>query len=103
MNLTKIVLLVAIIGLLLYDAFVGMLGQPTESQQLRDWAHVSVCLPFVAGFLLAHWFLPRRKVNGSVWTNAAVIIVLLAIWDIAWLISGRHDMPVYRYAGFWAL
>jgi hypothetical protein len=103
MNLTKVILLIVIFGLLIYDGFVGLLGQPTESQVLRDWGHVSVCLPFVAGFLLGHWFLPRRNPSGSAWGNAAVILIVLGAWDLYWLISGRTDCPFYRYPGFYAL
>jgi peptidoglycan/LPS O-acetylase OafA/YrhL len=103
MNLTKWILLAVIFGLLAYDGMVGLFHQPTESQVLRDWGHVSTCLPFVAGFLLGHWFLPRRKPYGSAWINAAVIIVVLGIWDLYWFFSGHVNMPVYRYAGWYAI
>jgi hypothetical protein len=103
MSVTKLVLLGTIFGLLGYDAFVAVLHEPTESQVLRDWGHVSTCLPFVAGFLLGHWFLPRQNPSGSAWGNAAILILALGAWDLWWFFTGRTDCPFYRYPGFYAI
>lgn len=106
MNLTKIVLLSAIFGLLIYDAFVGTLGVPTESQVLRDWALQSVTLPFTAGFLLGHWFFPRKEVDYSAWVFAAIFLLAFGAWDIYWFynnLPGTMPNVWYRYPGWYAL
>lgn len=100
--ITKLLLVAVIVGLIVYDAFAGSLGQPTESSVLRDWARDWTILPFIAGFLLTHWFAPRPHADVSGWMWALPIMVVLLGIDVYWNIWGT-GIPAWRYSLWYAL
>lgn len=102
MTLTHWVLIATIVALIAYDAIVATIGQPTESQILRDWGQKRVALPFTAGFLAAHWFMNRNSQWPSGWMLALPIILALVGWDVWW---NHKDRPRvwYRWPGLWLL
>lgn len=102
MNLTQILLITVIVGLIVYDVFAGKLGQPTESSALRDWGRHFTTLPFTAGFLLSHWFVNTTHLWASGWMLALPILFILSLWDLFWNVEKKDLSPWYRYPGLWA-
>lgn len=99
--ITKLIIAAIIVGLIVWDVFAGQLGQPTESSVLRDWARDWTLLPFMAGFLLTHWFAPRVNANVSGWMFAIPFMVGLTALDLYWNIKGLA--PVWwRYSMLYA-
>lgn len=101
--ITEIITVASIIGLIVYDVFAMKIGQPTESMVLRDWGRDWTLLPFVAGFLLGHWFGPRQVVTSSAWMYALPILGVLLAVDIFWNIKFHGVYPFWRYSLFYAL
>ena len=100
--ITKLIVALTIVGLIVYDAFAGSLGQPTESQVLRDWARDWTLLPFIAGFLVGHWFAPRQVVSYSAWGFCLPIFGILLAIDIYFNVK-QLAPPAWRYSLFYAL
>lgn len=103
MTVTGWVIVGTIVLLLGYDAIVGLIKQPTESQVLRDWGWRWNTLPFCAGFLLGHWFFPRVAVSFTAWGYAIPILLILLVWDIAWWQIKGDERAWYRWPGWYAL
>lgn len=55
---TKVVLLVAVVGLSIWTAITGLFGTPGSSisGHIRDYGHAYPVVPYSLGFLLGHWF-----------------------------------------------
>lgn len=109
MNLTQILLVLVILGLIAYDVIAGKLGQPTESAVLRDWARDWTILPFTAGFLLGHWFGPHVHADVSGWMWALPIMGVLLGIDVYWNVIRPQKIrlvappPWWRYSLWYAL
>lgn len=103
MNLTQLLIVLVIIGLLAYDAFAPKLGQPTESQVLRGWAIKWNVLPFCAGILLGHWFFWSDHPWSKGWMYALPSILIVLAYDIFLNLKGMTDKHWLRYPGLWAL
>lgn len=101
---TEIVVAATTVGLLAYDVIALKVGQPTESMVLRDWARSWTLLPFVAGFLLGHWFGPRQDPSFSAWAYALPIMALLLVGDVVWNVwFSSGEVPWWRYSLWYAL
>jgi hypothetical protein len=101
--LTKLIVSLTIVGLIVYDVFAGSLGQPTESSVLRDWARDWSILPFIAGFLVGHWFAPRQIVDVSVWTFMLPVFAILIIIDLIMYFKYSGYYPGWRYSLWYVL
>lgn len=101
--LTKLIVALTIVALIVYDAFAMQLGQPTESMVLRDWARDWTILPFIAGFLLGHWFGPRQNVSYSAWGFCLPIMITLLIVDIVMNLKYSGQTFAWRYSLWYAL
>lgn len=88
MNLTQGIIIGVIVALIVYDVFAGRLGQPTESQVLRDWSRNWTIMPFMAGLLMTHWFAPRAHPDISGWGWCLPMMALLIGVDIGWNVWG---------------
>jgi len=82
-----------------FDVWLTQNGGPTESQVLRDLSYQFNILPFVVGFLLSHWFMPKRNIWKSGWMMAVPIMVLIGVLDFIY--GSRSDLW-FRYPGIWA-
>lgn len=100
--ITKLVVALTTVLLLAYDVIAGKIGQPTESMVLRDWGRDWTILPFIAGFLLGHWFGPRQNVSFSAWGFALPILAVLLVTDIVWNLKGLPP-TAWRYSLWYAL
>lgn len=81
--ITKLVVALTAVLLIAYDVVCGpWFNNPTESMVLRDWSKDWTILPFIAGFLLSHWFLPLKSINSSAWGFALPIFAVLFIIDL---------------------
>jgi len=87
-NITQLLIVATIVGLIAYDVIAGANGQPTESAVLRDWSVRWTLLPFVAGFLSSHWFAPRAHADVSGWMWALPAMVILLGIDLVWNLKG---------------
>jgi hypothetical protein len=97
--ITELVLWQVILELLIYDVVALKIGQPTESMVLRDWARDWTVLPFIAGFLSAHWFAPRQNVSWSAWGFALPILGALLIGDLIWNLKfAQNPIPWWRFS-----
>lgn len=96
----QIIIIIAIVGLLGYSACAASKGKVTISQQLRDWSLKWTCLPFCAGVLATHWFMPLDKTLGLGWMVLLPVILLLLVWDIVWN-QKQRERVLYRYPGVW--
>jgi len=102
MNITELVILFTIVGLIAYDVIAGANGQPTESAVLRDYSVRWTILPFVAGFLLTHWFAPREHHDVSGWMWALPPMGILLTIDIIWNVKGLPRVW-WRWPFFYAI
>lgn len=82
MNVTQMLILMITAILLIYDVYAMPLGQPTESMVFREWAWKANTVPFIWGFLMGHWFMPRQHVSTSGWMYALPIMVSLIVYDV---------------------
>lgn len=98
MNLTQIILISVVVGLIVYN----IPAVPKESQVLRDWGRRYNALPFCGGFLLGHWWVNHNNLWRSGWMLALPIILGLVGWDYYWN-SKPRDWKWYRYSGLWAV
>lgn len=103
MNLTQGAVIGVIVALIVYDVFAGKIGQPTESQVLRDWAKNWTIMPFMAGLLLTHWFAPRAHPDISGWGWCLPMMALLIGVDIGWNYWGRALLNDRTYNPAWVL
>lgn len=101
--LTKLIVIGVIVGLIVYDVVALKIGQPTESMILRNWGLDWTLLPFIAGFLLAHWFAPVKQYNQSAWMYALPIFALLLSVDLFMYFKHSGYYPVWRYPLWYAL
>ena len=101
--ITQIFLVVLIVGVILMDVVFAKNGLPTESMVLRDWARNWSILPFVAGFLLAHWFAPLRTPIGGAWGYALPIFAILLGIDIYMNLAHPGYYPAWRHSLWYAL
>lgn len=104
-EITKIVVVSVIVGLIGYDVICPSIGQPTESMVLRNWARDWSLLPFCAGILTAHWFAPQRQIDISGWMWNLPIMGILIGTDIGWNLWGNSihtdlTYPWWRFP-FW--
>ena len=100
--ITKALIISVIIILIAWDIFAYSLGNSTESTVLRDWSWDWTLLPFVAGFLLTHWFFPRSKTSKTGWMYAIPIFIVLLSFDLIWHKYGIDPRPWFRYPGVYA-
>ena len=103
LNLTQWIVIAVIVGLLAYDVIVGKIHQPTESTVIRDWGWKFNTFAFTAGFLIGHWFLPRKVVSFTAWGYALPILGGLMAFDIFWMIKYKSERRWFRWPGWWAL
>jgi len=101
--ITQIFVACLIIGTILMDVVFAKHGLPTESMVLRDWARNWSILPFVAGFLLAHWFLPLKTPIGGAWGYALPIFALLIGIDLYMNLVHPNYYPAWRYPMIYAI
>jgi hypothetical protein len=85
------------------DVWLNANGGPTESQVLRDWGMAMTFFPHLVGFLMGHWFFPRRTTLSFGWMIAIPIWAVLISWDIWWDIHHPGVTPWYRFPGIWAM
>ena len=100
--ITKLVIALTIICWIIYDVIAGPSGQPTESQQIREWGWQWTVFSFTIGFIVGHWLFPRREVDVSGWMWIIPIWVCLLTFDIVWLKLGLPRIW-FRYPGLYVL
>lgn len=101
--LTKTILIITFIFLIVYDAIVDILKQPTESQVLLAWGWQFNALPLTAGILIGHWFFPHKSSTlGSIVGLVLPFIAAALIWDLIWNLKFGGE-AWFRYPGFYAL
>lgn len=103
MNLSQFAIVLTFLSLIAYDVLAGPNGQPTISMALRDWAWHWTYLPFTFGFLITHWFFPRRNADVSGWMWALPFFIGLIAFDLLWHQYGVVERPWFRYPGFYVL
>lgn len=103
MNITELVIIATFVLLIAYDVIAGKINQPTESMVLREWGWRWNTVPFLAGFLIGHWFFPRREVDVSGWMWVLPILGGLIVFDILWGRFGRNSRPWFRFPGWYVL
>lgn len=60
-NATKTIIAVAFVILILWDIIAYVWGEnATISVLVTDWSYYTPWMPFGAGFLMGHWFVPAR-------------------------------------------
>ncbi len=101
--ITQIFLVALIVSVILMDVVFAKKGLPTESMVLRDWARNWTILPFIAGFLLAHWFAPVRSPIVSAWGYALPIFGVLFAIDLYMNLAQPGHYPAWRYSLWYAL
>lgn len=101
MTITGYFLIAITILTVVLDIVLPPNGQPTESQVLRDWAWRWNTIPFIAGFLIGHWFGNRYTVSYSAWGYALGFIVAELLTDVAVrLWAGPYELrdhPLWRW------
>ena len=85
MTLVQIfIIVVAILTIIVTAIARPVLNLPTVSMTLRDWAKVWTWVPFVTGFLAAHWYGPvthHWQYASVVWLIPLLGIVIgLDVW-----------------------
>lgn len=97
---TKILIGGTFVVWIAWDVYVALNGAATESMILRDGAKRWNILPFIVGFLGAHWFLPKKKPSISGWMWALPIMTGLFVTDFIFFFGG-YGNPWWRYPGLW--
>lgn len=101
MTITGYILIVSFLALLVLDAFLPKNGQPTESQLLKDWGWRWNTIPWIAGFLVGHWFGSRYTVSYSAWGyGLGVLMAELAVDVVIRVWVGPYDLrdhPTWRW------
>jgi len=88
---------------LLFDAWLGHNGGPTESGMLAYFGQISTSFPWLIGALSGHWFFNRKTVNYKLAYYALIPFVGLIAWDLWWGHAHPGLRVWYRYAGVWFL
>lgn len=73
-----------IIVWLLFDAWLGPHGGPTESQVLQYWGKSYCSFAWIMGALGGHWFLGTKVVNYDIWMCGFLVLGALLAWDFLW-------------------
>ena len=87
---------------LLFDAWLGPNGGPTESQVLTYLGKISVTIPWIFGMLCGHWFVNRRTAHYSWAWFGLVVFSCLVAFDIYWAVKG-YGRVWYRWGGAYLL
>lgn len=95
---------------LVVDIVLALVGAPTESMIITEWAKATIALPFFVGFICGHWFIPLKNPWREGWPWALVILGLLIISDVMWnFFEGamreemRGALSIARFPAWWFL
>jgi len=88
---------------LVFDAWLGPNGGPTESQVLAFWVRHLTSFSFLMGALCGHWFLGRKSAQYALWPWPFGAILLLTLWDIYFIRHFGYVEPAYRSPWIWFL
>ena len=102
--ITQGILIGVVILLVVYDAIVGKIHQPSESTLIRQYGWQYNTIPFILGYCIGHWFFPRQhQLVPLAWGNGLPIILLLVIFDWYWNKYQHGTQTWFRYPGWYIL
>lgn len=89
---------------LVFDAWLGPHGGPTESQVLQYWAKRYVSVAWLIGALVGHWCFGLQTAHYKLWPIGFLVLAALVGWDVAWNVNPVEPFhPWFRWPALWAI
>lgn len=87
---------------LVFDAWLGPHGGPTESQVLQYWAKRYTAVAWLIGALLGHWCFGTKIAHYTLWPFGFSVLFGLVGWDVNWHHAARAEFyPWFRWPVIW--